>query len=78
MPSGTLHGVSSLELRRTFDLQSADFYFGRGCLPENSPFQFRLPQYHSRNSPHLSLPVSFPQREFADLLPLDPHVSSLF
>ena len=24
------------------------------------------------------LPVSFPQREFADLLPLDPQVSSLF
>ena len=78
VPFGTLHSVSSRELRRTFDPQSADFYYGRGCLLENDPFQVRLPGYHSRNSPYLSLPVSFPQREFADLLPLHPHVSSLF
>ena len=78
VPFGTLHGVSSRELRRTFDPQSADIYFGRGCLLENYPFRVRLPQYHSRNSPYLSLPVSVPQIEFADPLPLDPHVSSLF
>ena len=44
VPFGTLHGVFSRELRRTFDTQSADFYYGRGCLLENYPFQVR---YHS-------------------------------
>ena len=35
-------GAFSRALRRTFDPQSADFYFGRGCLLENYPFQVRV------------------------------------
>ena len=38
VPFGTLHEVSSRELRRTFDPQSADFYFGRGNLLKKLSF----------------------------------------